>query len=175
MSPPVIITLAFAAHLAMAPSAQMQCGGELDHIHRVQNSQGEDLLIYHDADLVGYLARLGRRLAPLAGSRRPLIIIPVFSETAEFFEYHGRIFISTRTLLAAHSESDLVNGLAIWLSAFDADTRRRLSTANSMCQAPWVDTGATFTQIRTRLASDVERYVERTARKLRRRYAARTR
>jgi len=169
LSPPVIITLVFAGRLAVAPSAQMQCGGELGQLLRVENAQGQELPIYHDADLVGYLARLGRRLAPLAGSRRPLIIVPVLSDDPEFFESHGRIFISTRTLLEARSETDLLNGIAIWLSAFDTDTRWRLATARSMCQAPWVDTGATFSEIRKQLAKQIQTYKEWTARKLRRR------
>ncbi len=155
----------------MAPSVQMQCGGELSHIHQVQNAEGKELLVYHDADLVGYLARIGRRLAPLAGSRRPLVIVPVLSDEPEFFEWHGRLFISTRTLLEARNEADLMNGIAIWLSAFNADERWRLATARSMCQAPWVDTGVTFHEIRKQLTAQVQNYKEQTTRKLRRRGA----
>jgi len=169
LSPSVTITLLLGVRLAMAPSAQVQCQGELDHIHRITDPEGEELLIYHDAELVGYLARLGRRLAPLVGSRRPLIIVPVYSDEPEFFEFHGRVVISTRTLIEARSEADLINGMAIWLSAFDADARARLATARSTCMAPWVDTGASFGQIRQRLESQLELYKEWTARKLRRR------
>jgi len=156
----------------MAPPVQMQCETELNHLHRIQNARGKQLPVYHDAALLGYLARLGRRLAPLAGSRRPLVVVPVYSEEPEFFEYHGRVVVSTRTVLEARSEADLLNGMAIWLSAFDADSRRRLATARSMCQAPWVDTGASFAEIRKRLAAQIKTYNEWTARKLRRRRTA---